>query len=245
MAGDFKPPPRVMTLLDNRKIRLEAPNAQGKNASLSFQVTKEGNPRLVVWTNDPQDTQDYGKITAAMEMKSFFAFLRMLEEACAAPGEYKEKIDCLNSYYGGQKQDTPKVVSSVIVTKDAEGVVAVTVSAPRRPNIKFPFQLDSYHNFIKADGSQLGRAEASVRLAKGWVRFLEQVVPLIAVTNYVHPEKKDNGNKGGYGGGNRQGGGGGGYNRGGGNGGGGGGGYSGGGASGGGADTSMDDIEGW
>lgn len=233
MAGDFRPPPREMTLLDNRKIRLEAPNAQGKMASLSFQVTKEGNPRIVVWTNDPNDTQDYGKIQAAMEMKSFFALMRMLEEAVEAKGEYREKIDCLNSWYGGQKQDVPKVVSSVIVTKDAEGIVALTVSAPRRPNIKFPFALDSFHNFVKGDGSPLGKAEASQRLAKGWVRFLEQVVPLLAVTKYVHPEKKDKGNGGG-GGYNR--GGGGGYNRGGGN---GGGGNSGGG------DVGMDDIESW
>lgn len=245
MAGDFRPPPREMNLLDNRKLKLEAPNNKGKMANLSVQVTKEGNPRLVVYTNDPEDTADYGKITAAMEMKSFFSLLGMIDEAIAAPGEYKEKIDNLNSWAGGQKLDVPKVVNSTIVTKDAEGVVAITVSAPRRPNIKFPFMLDSFHNFVKADGSSLGKAEASHRVARAWVRFIEAILPVIAVTKYVHPEKKDNGfNKGGNGGGQR---GGGSYGGGGNRNGGGGGSYGGGngGGNAGGGDTGMDDIEGW
>lgn len=237
MAGDFKPQPRVKTILDNPKLRLVAPNAKGKMASLSFQNTPAGNPRIVVWTNDPDDTQDYGKITAAMEPKTFFALMQLIRTAANAPGEYREKIDNMHNWVGGQRSDKPQTVNSTIVSKDTEGVIYITISAPRRPNIKFPFMQDDYHHFVKSDGSPLEKAEVSKRLALSWVKMLESLMSILMVQQYVHPEKKDN-----KGGGNRTGGN---FNRGG-----GGGNYGGsrGGESAGaaaGAGDDLDDLPGW
>ena len=207
MAGNFKPPVREKNFLDHSKLKLVCPNSKGKYSSLSFQITEAGNPRIVVYTNDPEDTADYGKITANMEPKTFFALLDLIKTAIDAPGKFREKIDNKHNWVGGQRTDKPQVVNSTIVSKDDEGVISIMISAPRRPNLAFPFQEDQYHNFVKNDGTPLTKGEASGRMARAWVKMLENVATLMMVINYKHPEKKDA--PGGQGGGNRGGGGGG------------------------------------
>lgn len=235
----FRPPPREKNALDNSKLKLYAPNAKGKMASLAIQLVKN-NPRIVVYTNDPEDTVDYGKITANMDMLTFFALLQLITTAANHQGEFREKIDNKNfTWPGGQRSEKPSVVSSTIVSKDAEGVVYISISAPRRPVIKFQFGENEYHNFIKSDGTPLSKGEGSQRVALGYVSLMEKIMAHLAVVNYVEPEQKQAG--GSNGGGFNRGGGGGGYNRGGGQ---GGGNYGGGGGQAK-AEDSMDDIESW
>lgn len=231
--GTFKPAPRAKNALDNSKLKLYAPNSKGKKASLALQLVKN-NPRIVVYTNDPEDTIDYGKITANMDMLTFFSLLQLITTAANAPGEYREKIDNKNfTWAGGQRSEKPAVVSSTIISKDAEGVVYISISAPRRPVIKFQFGENEYHNFVKSDGTPLSKGEGSQRTALGWVILMEKIMAHLAVTEYVEPEQKPEG-----GGGFQRGGGGGGGNNYGGNRNGGGGGKPA-------VEDSMDDIESW
>lgn len=230
----FRPPPRAKNALDNAKLKLYSPNSKGKMASLALQLVKN-NPRIVVYTNDPEDTVDYGKITANMDMLTFFALMQLITTAANAPGEYREKIDNKNfTWGGGQRSEKPSIVSSTIVSKDAEGVVYISISAPRRPVIKFQFGENEYHNFVKSDGTPLSKAEGSQRVALGWVNLMEKVMAHLAVVEYVEPEPKQQGGGGGF---NRGGQGGGGGNSYGGNRGGGGGKPA--------VEDSMDDIESW
>jgi len=233
----FRAPPRQKNALDNSKLKLYSPNSKGKMASLAMQLVKN-NPRMVVYTNDPEDTVDYGKITANMDMLTFFSLLQLITTAANAPGEYREKIDNKNfTWGGGQRSEKPSIVSSTIVSKDAEGVVYISISAPRRPVIKFQFGENEYHNFIKSDGTPLSKGEGSQRVALGWVNLMEKIMAHLAVVEYVEPEQKPAGG-GGFGGGNRGGQGGGGNSYGGNRGGNGGGGKPA-------VEDSMDDIESW
>lgn len=187
----FKPPPRRKIALDNNKLSLSAPNSKGKKAGLLWQLINN-NPRIVVYTNDPDDQVDYGKITAALDSPTFFAFLRLIEQAITAEKGYKEKIDNLNyTWGGGKRSDTPTVVSSLLVGKDDDGVIWIAVSAPRRPQIKFPFMNPEFHNFIHRDGTPYEKAEVSALMAAAYVDFLRPMLANLMVSEYVEPKPKD------------------------------------------------------
>lgn len=225
MAGDFRPPPRKKVILDHAKFHLRAPNATGKMASLQWQLISS-NPRMVVWTNDPNDTINNGKIQAAMGVATFFSLLRLIEQAANTDGTYKEKVDNKNfTWAGGKRSDEAVVESSTIIQKDEDGLITVCLSAPRRPQIRFPFINEDFHHFVHRDGSPFTKAEASKLSALAFCDMLRPIYAALLVKEYVEPPPKDQngggnrgnggGNAGGgqrsnYGGGNRQGGGGGG-----------------------------------
>ena len=201
--NNFRPAPRPKNGLDNNKLNLTALNAKGKRASLQWQLVNN-NPRIVVYTNDPDDQIDYGKIAAKIDAPVFFAFMNMIEKAMASPSEFKDKIDNSNfSWVGGKRAETPTVESSLLVGKDADGVVWVAVSAPRRPQIKFPFVNPEFHNFFHKDGTAYSKSEVSVLMAKSYLDVLRLMMANLLVSAYVEPKPKEGGNTGGGGGGYR------------------------------------------
>jgi len=209
MAGDynrggFKPPPRKKTFLDHPKLHLRAPNGTGNSfASLQWQLVNS-NPRIVVWTNDPNDTIDYGKINANMDAPTLFALFRLIEKAIAAPGKFRDKIDNLNfTFNGGKRSDSPAVVSSTIISKDDAGLISLMISAPRRPQIKFDFINPDFHHFIHTDGSPFEKAEASQLFAEAYIDLLKHVFTQLMVTEYVEPPPREPKGGGGNNYGNR------------------------------------------
>jgi uncharacterized membrane protein YgcG len=221
MAGDFRPPPRKKVILDHAKFHLRAPNAAGKTASLQWQLISS-NPRMVVWTNDPNDTINNGKIQAAMGVATFFSVLRLIEQAANSEGPYKEKVDNKNfTWAGGKRSDEAVVESSTIIQKDEDGLITVCLSAPRRPQIRFPFINEDFHHFVHRDGSVFTKGEASKLTALAFCDMLRPIYAALLVKEYVEPPPKEDrngggGNRGGGGGRSYSGGGGGGGNRGGG-----------------------------
>jgi uncharacterized membrane protein YgcG len=208
MAGDFRPPPRKKILLDHNKFHLRAPNAAGGNASLQWQLVGS-NPRITVWTNDQNDTTAGGKLEAAMGVATFFSLLRLIEMAANSEGEFKEKIDNSNfTWPGGKRSETPSVVSSTIIAKGEDGLVTICISAPRRPQIRFPFINEDFHNFVHRDGSPFTKAEASKLSALAFCDMLRPIYAALLVKEYVEPPPKDQqggggGNRGGNAGGGR------------------------------------------
>lgn len=234
--ADFKRPERVKNALDNRKLNLSVPcpGVQGKWSSLIWGF-HANNPRLTVFTNDPNDSgadKGYGKISANLDMPVFYAFLAEFDKIIEGPPDQKCTIENKNYIFpGGKKSDKPVVVSNLHFGKNKDGVIWLSVTAPanqNRPKIMFTFGPSDFHQFIRGTGEPMTAAEVSQAFARGYIRILENMVANLAVNNYEEPPKKDApgggggyGNRGGGGGGGGYGGGG---NRGGGNYGGGGGG---------------------
>lgn len=224
--NNFKRPERIKNALDNRKLNLSAPTPghQGKTASLIWGLYGGANPRLTVYTNDPND-QDaktgYGKISANLDAPTFFAFLNYLDQACKleTPNDWKIKLENKNfTFFNGKRSDAPSLVSELIVGKDKDGVIWIAVFDKNkdRPKIKFQFGYNDFHRFVYPDGNPVPANEVSVAYAQGYITLLRGVVPNLLVDLYQEPEPKPNqgGNRGGQGGGyNRGGQGGGGYNR--------------------------------
>jgi hypothetical protein len=221
--AEFRPAPRPKNALDNRKLHLTAPcpTAAGKTSALTVQVftaekTGEPNPRITVFTRDPEDQGErngYGKIQANLDPVVFYALMEKLrriatgsvgkEDAVPADGEDKVKMENKNYIFpGGKKSETPVPVSEIQMGKDAEGVVWISVLAKDRPRIKFPFIPNQFHTLFHRTGEQYSKGEASELWALGWIRLMEQMIPPFLISDYKDiPYDPNNSNRGG--GGNR------------------------------------------
>jgi hypothetical protein len=205
----YRPPPRPKNALDNKKLGMRAPNAIGKYAALQWSLVNN-NPRITVYTNDPNDTKDYGKITAALDAPTFFAFLNGLKKAVDTPSSEKfEQLIIENSNFifpGGKRSEKPVVVSRLIVGRDDDGTVWISVTAQGRPNIKFPFTTPEFHSLIKKNGDKLDVGEASKIYANAYHAVLTAVMAHMLVSHYVEPPPKDQapGGKPSYGGGQQR-----------------------------------------
>lgn len=198
-------PPRKKIALDNRKLALSAPcpSAPGKFATLTWRLVSN-NPRITVYTNDPADMTEKngnGLIAAALDAPIFFALVSLLYKIIDGPNGVKEKIENKNHIFpGGKRSEKPVVVSEIIVGKDDEGVVFISVVAydKSRPRIKFELIPNEFHCFYHQNGQQFTKAEASDLYARGYMQCLEGLMTHLLVTEWVEPEKKDmNNNRGG------------------------------------------------
>lgn len=214
---------RKRIALNNSKLSLSAPLPGAKNvySTLSVDIYKN-NPRIEVSTKDPNlqgKENDFGKIRAAMDTPMFFAFLAMLKEAIDSNNPMERRIENLNhTYEGGQRSQEIQLVSTLVVGRDQEGHVYVSVLPvkPGWPKIKFVFGVPDqrFHRFLNTDGSKPSRAEVSVIMASAYHSLWTQMVSQCLVMHYEDiPAGGGGGNwkKGGQGGGNWKGNGGGGY----------------------------------
>lgn len=229
--SNFQAPQRKKNALDNAALRLYAPNNTGKNASLSVAVRKNG-AQITVWTNDPNDTKDNGKISAQLSLPYFQTLLEMLRAAATATAEWKHFIECKGYIFpGGKKSEQPVVTARIVVGRDADGTVYISVTAQGRPNIKFVMTPGGFNSIRNADGSEVSMGFLTSIYALGWASTMQTLLLQLAVIEYEEPAPRQ---QGGYGN-NQRGGGGNGY------------GNNGGGGNGGGGNNggSMDDFAGW
>ncbi len=216
--ADFRPAPRAKNALDNRKLNLTAPcptpTGAGKTSTLTVNVftaekTGEPNPRITVFTRDPEDQGErngYGKIQANLDPIVFMVVMEKLERVARGPVGTEDKVKMENknyTFFGGKKSDAPQVVSEVQFGKDADGLVWISVTAQNRPRIKFPFGPNDFHTLFHTSGEQFSRAEASELWALAWIRLMRKMVPAFLVSDYKDIPYDPNaaGGRGGQGGG--------------------------------------------
>jgi uncharacterized membrane protein YgcG len=210
MAGNnngFQRPQRTKNALDNNKLNMTAPTPSDPNKKSSLiWGFYANNPRLTVWTNEPNDTD---AISANLDTPTFFAFIELLRKAIDAEPGYKDKIENKNyTWFNKKRSDTPSVVSDLIVGKDKDGVIGLCIVQRDRPRIRFNFGVNEFHQFIHGDGTPYTPAEMSTIYAKAYLRILDGMYNHMAIVNYEPPkprEQNDGGNnRGGQGGGNYQ-----------------------------------------
>lgn len=223
-------PQRKLTILDDFRMRLVGPVANGGERPTTLVCTaKKNRPVIVVKTNIPGDKQ-FGQIQAEWpDAHSFDAFLDDLENADKIePGKrIASRISDYPFQQGGRSKEL-KLSATAYVGREADGTVYIAVVSwdQSRATIKFPVRPSQFLNWIDQDGQPMNEAKASVRFARSYARTVRNIMTQVLIAEYEPPAPRpqNGGGGGGYGGGN----GGGGYQNNRGNGGGGGGGYQGG-----------------
>ena len=197
---------RKKIALDESKLKLSGPQQDGGRGRPTLAVGLHKNqPRLDVYTNDPNDKTDNGRIRAAMDSLTFFALLESLNQVIESPGKIMKAVQNRGySFRGGKRSEQPETLSTTIVGKDDDGRVYIEVVAERRPRIKFYFLSSNWHHLMDQSGNKLGEAEVTVLYAKAWMKLMQGLIPHLLVTEYVEPEPRD-GNGGQRGGGGNRG----------------------------------------
>jgi hypothetical protein len=205
------------TILTSSKLvfTAPAPGQQYKKATLGFD-TWNGDVSIVVRTNDPNDTTNYGTIRAGMDLFTFSSFLDFLKKAPEMEPKTKVQIDCVGkSTFADGKRTPGSLLAKVFVGKDEQGVIYLSVidaQNPGRAMLKFDILVpnrEKFHVFHK-NGERMSPAEESASYARGVARTLQAVVPQICYDTYEPPQFSKGGQGGGGGGYNK-----GGYNKGG------------------------------
>lgn len=201
---------RKLHALKQSKISISTPlpGNKGIYSKLRYDVF-QGNPRIIVDTKDPNlggQENKFGRIEAAMEPITFQCFLENLEKAIKAPSEFKEIIQCHNHEFSSQGRGDVAHLCDVIVGKDGEGNVYISVISTKNnwPKIKFIYALPDqrYHQMVHGDGTPWTKAEISIQVAKGHLQFLRESVPLVIQFQMDQTDPNSFGNKpGGNGGG--------------------------------------------
>lgn len=201
--ADFnnRPAPRVKNAFDNGKLKLSAPTPGVDKARANLIWGLEANnPRITVYTGDPQDAgadKGYGKIVAKLDLPVFFMVMELLHravdfKATSETSEFKDKVENKGyTWFSGKKSERPEVLNAIWIGKDKEGVIWISVTARNRPIIKFPFAPSDFHYFVHGDGTPFTAGETSVLFSRGYIRLLEKMMSAMAVSHWVEPPPRD------------------------------------------------------
>ncbi len=183
------------------RYSMYAPTDRPRKPKLSWAI-RDGNPRVSVFTNDPNDTTNKGIITAPMDPITFMDLLDMLKKvAHSAPDSDPVYLDCRTSARDENGKPTGDIVplSQVWMGKDKDGIVWISVFADGRPRIKFPFTMSPYHGIYKSNGTSLTPAEGSVLTAMSTAAVLDKIYGMYfentCLNRYVPQVKREGAEK--------------------------------------------------
>jgi hypothetical protein len=185
---------KVKTVLNSPKLRLVAPcpTAKGKWSHLSFDIYMN-NPRIVVATNDPSmmsPEKGFGRIQAALDMPTFYAFIELLTMAINSKEATKSKIENFGHQKGGDPK-VPTLLTDLWVGRDDAGLIFISAISKQDgwPVIKFTFGPadERYHKFYHGDGSEFSKAERSNVYARAYAKMLSEAMGNLMVSHYVEP----------------------------------------------------------
>lgn len=203
-------PQRPKTALSNRSLVMWAPNGTGKSAMMTIDI-KKNEVVVAVRTNVPDDANnDHGRIVAQMPVDMFYATTEMIRQAALSDKPVRWCYEHRDRKFIGQGRmtDGPVLLYRVVVGKGEDGIIYWSITADKRPNIKFTFSANNKTGFKDNDGNEMDRALESKILAMSKARYMDDMVALVIEKNYVHPEQKPfngSGGNGGQGGNNNRG----------------------------------------
>jgi uncharacterized membrane protein YgcG len=193
-------PARPKTILNHRQLSMYAPNGDGKFANMSFDI-KKNDVLITVRTNIPADANnDYGRLQALVPLDMFYSFLEMVEAAALADQPFRWAYEHKDRKFIGQGKmtDGPVLMYRLVVGREENGVVYISVVLEKRPNIKFSFMPNTKTTFKDSEGNEMPKALESKFLALGKVKAIREFVGVMVKEMYKHPEpKQQNGGGGG------------------------------------------------
>jgi hypothetical protein len=175
-GGFMAEPQQKPKIVDIDRLILFGPHPDNPSIrSKMVWASRNGHPRVTVYTNHPQEQGLKGILNAPMDALTFKIFARKFREVCLTEGEQKgNKVDCLGSAFDDQGKRIPnekRLVGELWFGKDANGIVWLSLVAPDRPRVKFELRLSEWHK-IYFNGQPLTEAEASKQQGLSYVETL-------------------------------------------------------------------------
>lgn len=189
---------RPKTILNHRALTMYAPNGEGKFANMSFDI-RRNDVNIMVRSNIPADANnDYGRLQAPVPFDMFYVFLEMIKEAATANEPFRWAYEHRDRKFigPGKMTDEPVLIYRLVVGREENGVVYISVVLDKRPNIKFSFLNNAKTTFKDSDGNEMPKNLESKFLALGKIKALSACIEMVAKDLYKHPEPKQQNSNG-------------------------------------------------
>lgn len=169
----------------------DSPSEDGKRARfvLSF---RDGNPRFVVYTGTPGKE---GAINYPMDNMTMTTVMTKLIGIAKGQNENQISIESLTTVYENDKPTKQKKVTSTLVMgKNKDGIVYISVVADAKPKVVFPFKSSEFHVFRNNNKEVMSTADVSKDMAIGVAKLALQAIAIVMV-NYTNEEYDDGARK--------------------------------------------------
>ena len=194
-----------VSALTSSGFKLHAMIAGYKGIPKVYTNIWKGNPQLVVETDDPSERgrreANFGRLTARLNFGAYMTLLQTLEDALTWEPEHSIM---LTNMTGGSGERPLERQSVVIVKKNKEGLVCLSILEENRPKLMIPLNNDGlrHHKWTARGGENVDPVTMNRICTMALINASRALIPLIALQTY---EKPDNGfgKKGGGGGGSR------------------------------------------
>lgn len=180
---------KSLQYLDYSKFNLytDVPNTTNARARLTWGMSKE-NPRITVFTNDPNDPVSHKAIGFGFTYENFLIFLTQLEEMAKSPNNTHQKMQFTVRPTDPNTASIDRtVVSTLLFGKDDRGIVWIGIHAENRPKLKFEIQMSNWNKLYNKEGQQIDPALTSVATTLAIVNGLRQAYGYMLGHYFVNP----------------------------------------------------------
>lgn len=185
-----------------------------KKPALKVDINKN-NVSLTCYPGNKNSEGRTESIRAGMDAITFYSVLAGLRKAIDAEPGFRLGFKCMTPRKRREGETgMPKALgATVLVGKDQQGHVYISVVRKDPPHVKFIFRPSEWHEIANAQNEPMPLQEVSQIYAAGWADLMQEMVANALnddVYNYKDDPKYQDRNGGGnnnYGGGNRNGGG--------------------------------------
>lgn len=181
------------SLLELNKLSLHRLNKAERTSSLKWGFRK-GYPRLMVFING-SDLSVRGRdnmIIAPFGFTALNTLTGAMAEIIEAEKGTEFTINCINAkYVDNKKTDETTIQATVVVGKDQDGMIFISLSEENKPTVRFNLTLNEEWNPVTMNGVNIGLTEfGSKMFTKRYLNQIETVYNniLAATTTYKTEE---------------------------------------------------------
>ncbi len=195
--------PRFKSPLELDKLALytKPASANDRTAKLVWSVVFN-HPRLTLFTNKKElenKENGWGRIIARLDILVAQSIIESLRSMVDAEPGTRMVIKNINYPINeGKRSETPVHVNDVILGKDKEGLIWISVVEENKPNIKFNIIFSDYHELFHGDGTAFTAKESSELATKAYCNILEKMLSSsyflpdqLAILNTSSEDKKN------------------------------------------------------
>lgn len=180
----------------NKVLRSSKPVVDGARPAILRFTVYRNQPRIVVWTNNPNDQKE--RVTCTMSFPDAYALLEAMEQIFRKGEETLIQMECLNYDYDeetGERSEKATKQATVVVGIDGDGyeyIGVVKANGDTPVPIKFYFRPNNYQRLVDKSGQELDKFKVSKLYAIGYVTMWRQLLAAVDAATY---EKIEHANK--------------------------------------------------